>query len=118
MNVAKKQFLFIYLFYSLSSYLCEETRYFKMCYHQYELSRMPLDMIIEPIVFVDYMKKNFFPYLNKFMEVFIDDVLIYHENHENHAEHSGIMLKVIKEKRLFAKLAMMCLAFVIFEVPS
>jgi hypothetical protein len=52
------------------------------------------------------------------MEVFIDDVLIYHENHENHGEHSGIMLKVIKEKRLFAKLAMMCLAFVIFEVPS
>jgi len=50
------------------------------------------------------MNRIFHPYLDQFVVVFIDDILVYSKSEEEHAEHLRIVLQVLKEKRLFAKL--------------
>jgi hypothetical protein len=49
------------------------------------------------------MNKIFMPYLDKFVIVFIDDILIYSKNKEDHAKHLRIALQVLKEHQLYAK---------------
>jgi len=56
-------------------------------------------------VFMEYMNIIFHAYLDKFVVVFIDDILIYSKNEEEHAEHLKIVLQVLKEKKLYAKLS-------------
>jgi len=51
------------------------------------------------------MNRIFHPYLDQFLVVFIDDILVYSKSEEEHAEHLRIVLQVLKEKRLFAKLS-------------
>jgi len=57
-------------------------------------------------VFMDYMNRIFHPYLDKFVVVFIDNILIYSKSREEHADHLRIVLKILKEKELYAKLSM------------
>ena len=54
---------------------------------------------------MEYMNRIFHEYLDKFVVVFIDDILVYSKSEEDHAEHLRIMLSVLKEKQLFAKLS-------------
>lgn len=56
-------------------------------------------------VFMEYMNRIFHPYLDKFVVVFVDDILIYSKNEEYHAEHLRMVLEVLREKKLFAKLS-------------
>jgi len=56
-------------------------------------------------VFMEYMNRIFHPYLDQFVAVFIDDILVYSKSEEEHAEHLRIVLQVLKEKWLFAKLS-------------
>jgi len=58
-----------------------------------------------PAVFMDYMNKIFRPFLDKFVVVFIDDILIYYRNQEEHVEHLRLMLGILREKQLYAKLS-------------
>jgi hypothetical protein len=58
-----------------------------------------------PGVFIKYMNKIFHPFLDRFVVVFIDDILVYSMSEEEHAEHLRIVLCVLKEKKLFAKLS-------------
>jgi len=58
-----------------------------------------------PGVFMEYKNMIFHPYLDQFVVVFIDDILVYSKSEEEHAEHLRIVLQVLKEKRLFAKLS-------------
>ena len=58
-----------------------------------------------PAVFMDYMNRIFRPYLDKFVVVFIDDILIYSKTHEEHEQHLRLVLEVLKEKKLYAKLS-------------
>jgi len=51
------------------------------------------------------MNHIFHAYLDHFVVVFIDDILIYSKTEEDHAEHLKIVLQVLKEKKLFAKLS-------------
>eukprot|EP00253_Pinus_taeda_P007966 PITA_07966 len=44
------------------------------------------------------------PYLEKFVIVFIDDILIYSKNEEDHAEHLAAVLRFLRENQLYAKL--------------
>jgi len=56
-------------------------------------------------VFMDYMNRIFRPFLDKFVVVFIDDILIYSRTQGEHAEHLRLVLGVFREKQLYAKLS-------------
>ncbi|PKA65542.1 hypothetical protein AXF42_Ash005876 [Apostasia shenzhenica] len=57
-----------------------------------------------PTVFMDLMNRIFQPYLDKFIIVFIDDILIYSSSEEEHKEHLKITLKTLRDKKLYVKL--------------
>ena len=58
-----------------------------------------------PVVFMDYMNWNFCPYLDKFMVVFIDNIFDYSKNEKEHAEHLRLVLQILRERKLYAKLS-------------
>jgi len=78
---------------------------FRTRYGHYEYSVMPFGDTNAPGVFKEYMNRIFHPYLDLFVVVFIDDILVYSKSEEEHAEHLRVVLRVLKEKRLFAKLS-------------
>jgi hypothetical protein len=78
---------------------------FRTTYGHYEYSIMPFGVTNAPGVFMEYMNCIFHPYLDKFVVVFIDDILIYSKFEEEHAEHLRIVLETLREKKLYAKLS-------------
>src|SRR4051812_33730491 len=54
---------------------------------------------------MEYMNRIFHPYLDQFVVVFIDDILIYSKSEEEHTEHLRVVLELLKEKKLYAKLS-------------
>jgi len=74
-------------------------------YGHYEFLVMPFRLTNSPAVIIDLMNSVFSPYLDKFVIVFIDDILIYSKNWEEHAEHLRIVLQVLREKQLYGKLS-------------
>jgi hypothetical protein len=52
---------------------------------------------------MDYMNRIFQPYLDKFVVIFIDDILIYSRDPQEHAVHLRIVLETLREKQLYAK---------------
>jgi len=75
---------------------------FRTRYGHYEYYVMPFGVTNAPSVFMEYMNMIFHPYLDQFVVVFIDDILVYLKLEEEHAEHLRVVLEVLKEKRLFA----------------
>ena len=78
---------------------------FRTRYGHYEYSVMPFGVTNAPGVFMEYMNRIFHEYLDQFVVVFIDDILIYSKSEEDHAKHLRIVLSVLKEKKLYAKLS-------------
>ncbi|GKF79079.1 putative reverse transcriptase domain-containing protein, partial [Tanacetum coccineum] len=64
---------------------------------------MPFGLNNAPAVFMDLMNRLCKPYLDKFVIVFIDDILIYSRNREKHANHLRIILELLKKEKLYAK---------------
>ena len=62
---------------------------FRSRYGHYEYVVMPFGVTNAPVVFMDYMNWIFRPFLDKFVVVFIDDILIYSKTQKEHAEHLG-----------------------------
>ena len=54
---------------------------------------------------MDYMNRVFHPYLDSFVVVFIDDILVYSKTREEHEEHLRIVLHTLKDRQLYAKLS-------------
>ncbi|GKB68415.1 putative reverse transcriptase domain-containing protein [Tanacetum coccineum] len=76
---------------------------FKTWYGHYEFQVMPFGLTSAPPVFMDLMNRVCKPYLDKFVIVFIDDILIYSRNKEEHADHLRIILELLKKEKLYAK---------------
>ncbi|GJZ28735.1 putative reverse transcriptase domain-containing protein [Tanacetum coccineum] len=76
---------------------------FRTRYEHYEFQVMPFGLTNAPAVFMDLMNRVCKPYLDKFMIVFIDDILIYSRNKEEHANHLRIILELLKKEKLYAK---------------
>ena len=53
---------------------------------------------------MDLMNRVFKPYLDQFVVVFIDDILVYSKSREEHERHLSIVLQTLRDKRLYAKL--------------
>jgi ribonuclease HI len=76
---------------------------FRTRYGHYEFQVMPFGLTNAPAVFMDLMNRVCKPYLDKFVIVFIDDILIYSCSKEEHAEHLKAILTLLREEKLYAK---------------
>ncbi|GJU76562.1 putative reverse transcriptase domain-containing protein [Tanacetum coccineum] len=73
---------------------------FRTRYGHYE---MPFGLTNAPAVFMDLMNRVCKPFLDKFLIVFIDDILIYSKNKKEHEEHLKAVLELLKKEKLYAK---------------
>ena len=76
---------------------------FKTRYRHYEFLVMPFGLTNAPIAFMDLMNRVFHEYLDRFVIVFIDDILIFSKSMEEHEEHLRIVFQILREKKLYAK---------------
>ncbi|GJX95992.1 putative reverse transcriptase domain-containing protein [Tanacetum coccineum] len=76
---------------------------FRTRYGHYEFQVMSFGLTNAPVVFMDLMNRVCKPYLDKFMIVFIDDILIYSKNKQEHEEHLKLILELLKKEELYAK---------------
>ncbi|GJR84475.1 retrotransposon protein, putative, ty3-gypsy subclass [Tanacetum coccineum] len=87
---------------------------FRTRYEHYEFQVMPFGLTNAPAVFMDLMNRVCKPYLDKFVIVFIDDILIYSRNEEEHANHLRIILELLRKEKLYAKFSK-CLGAVLMQ---
>ena len=66
---------------------------------------MPFGLTNAPEAFMDLMNRVFRPYLDQFVMVFIDDILVYSRDEQEHEQHLKIVLQTLREKKLYAKLS-------------
>ncbi|GJY92528.1 putative reverse transcriptase domain-containing protein [Tanacetum coccineum] len=79
------------------------TKPFRTRYGHFEFQVMPLGLTNVPAVFMDLMNRVCKSYLDKFVIVFIDDILVYSKDEEEHGKHLKIILELLKKERLYAK---------------
>src|SRR4051812_26680085 len=72
-------------------------------YGLYEYTVMSFGLTNAPATFSRMMNSIFMEYLDKFVVVYLDDILIYSKNEEEHAEHLRLVLMKLREHRLYAK---------------
>jgi hypothetical protein len=78
---------------------------FKMRFGHYEFIVLPFGLTNAPGVFMSLMNGVFHEYLDKFIQVFIDNILIYSRMMEEHDEHLRLVLQCLRENKLYGKLS-------------
>ncbi|GKB21117.1 putative nucleotidyltransferase, ribonuclease H [Tanacetum coccineum] len=76
---------------------------FRTRYGHFKFTVMPFVLTNAPVVFMDLMNRVYKPYLDKFVIVFIDDILIYSNTKEDHENHLRLMLELLRKEKLYAK---------------
>nr|GEZ22860.1 putative reverse transcriptase domain-containing protein [Tanacetum cinerariifolium] len=76
---------------------------FRTRYGHFELIVMPFGLTNALAVFMDLMNRICRPYLDKFVIVFIDDILIYSKSKKEHEVHLKLILELLKKEKLFGK---------------
>nr|GEY77383.1 reverse transcriptase domain-containing protein [Tanacetum cinerariifolium] len=76
---------------------------FRTRYGHYEFQVMPFGLTNAPAVFMDLMNRVCKLYLDKFVIVFLDDILIYSCNKEEHENHLRIILELLRKEKLYVK---------------
>ena len=77
---------------------------FRTRYGHYEFLVMPFGVTNAPAAFMDLMNRVFKPFLDEFVIVFIDDILVYSKSFAEHEQHLRMVLQTLRNKRLYAKL--------------
>ena len=72
-------------------------------YGLFEYTVMSFGLTNAPAYFMNLMNKIFMDYLDKFVVVFIDDILMYSKTEEEHAEHLRLVLETLRKHQLYAK---------------
>ena len=76
---------------------------FRTRYGHYEFLVMPFGLTNAPAAFMDLMNRVFKEYLDQFVIIFIDDILVYSRSEEDHERHLRIVLDTLRDKQLYAK---------------
>ncbi|GKF68463.1 putative reverse transcriptase domain-containing protein, partial [Tanacetum coccineum] len=76
---------------------------FRTRYGHFEFTVMPFGLTNAPAIFMDLMNRVCKPYLDKFLIVFIDNILIYSKSEEEHEVHLKTILDLLKKEKLYAK---------------
>ena len=72
-------------------------------YGHFEFTLMPFGLMNAPTAFMDLMHRVFQPYLDRFVVVFIDYILIYSKSEEEHEDHLRVVMQVLKDHQFYAK---------------
>ena len=78
---------------------------FSTRYGLHEYTVMSFGLTNAPAYFMNLMNKVFMDYLDKFVVVFIDDILVFSKSEKEHEEHLRIVLQTLREQQLYAKLS-------------
>ena len=78
---------------------------FRTRYSHYEFLVMPFGLTNASVAFIDLMNRVFQSYVDQFVVVFIDDILVYSKDAQEHEQHLKIVLQTLREKKLYAKLS-------------
>ena len=76
---------------------------FRTRYGHFEFTVMPFGLTNAPATFIDLMHRIFQPYLDQFVVVFVDDILIYSQSEWEHEYHLRIILQLLRDHQLYVK---------------
>ena len=78
---------------------------FRTRYGHFEFTVMPFGLTNVPAAFIDLMHRVFQPYLDQFVVVSVDDILIYSQSEWEHEYHLRIVLQLLRDHQLYAKIS-------------